>query len=194
MLRLFIVYLFITVCNFAQAGDINTASPAGSQATFIFSPNVALHLKASAFDAKNHHVSRCKVNDWEGVCLIDGKPIIGTDWDMPKFALESFELEVNGTRVALDVSSLYNPWFGAPAKEHFSVSPVEGGWVVHGCFSDGAGTYIAEWLVVGGGSLRTLISGDESVIDLFPCVSNVGGERPNTALQGTRRKKAAPHP
>lgn len=179
MFRLSIVCLLIATCNLAQGRDLAAASHTEAQTTFAFTSDVSLHLRASPFDSTKHQVSRCKILDWEGVCLIDGKPVLGTDWDIPRSVLESLELEIGSTRVSLEVSSLYNPWFGSPSKEFFSVSQVEGGWVVRGCFSDGDGSYVAEWLVINGGSLRTLVSRDESVMDQFPCNLPAGKAHPN---------------
>jgi len=191
MFRVAIIYLLLAACNLTQAGNLSVAAHTETQTTFVFSPNLSLHLHASAFDATKHQVRRCKVLDWEGVCLIDGRPVIGTDWEVPKSVLDHLELEVDGRRVPLDVSSLYNPWVGSPSQKFFCVSSVEGGWVVRGLFSDGAGGYGAEWLVIDGSSLRTRISMDESFMEQFPC--GLLSDAPLTLRSsGTPQKRGAP--
>lgn len=180
MLRLAILSLLLASSG-AQARDIAPTHPAG-ETTFTFSPGLVLHMRVSSFDPATHSVTRCKVLDWEGVCLIDGKPIFGTDWGTPRSVLESAELEVEGLKIPLDVSSLYEPWIHS--KNWFSVAPVEGGWEIRGCFSDGAGSYVVQWLVIAGVSIRTLISKDEVIMARFPCNSSTGGALPNYRSSG----------
>ncbi|SRR6266568_5506935 len=131
--------------------------------TIELSPTAKLRLGKSEFDPKKHALSTCKVLDWkpDPVCVIDGKPIFGTDWSMPTSKLDYARLEINGKPIDLDVSCLYNPWSGETrSKAGFALQETEGGWVLRGEFSDGAGYYSVRWLIINGVSVRTLITHD----------------------------------
>ena len=131
-----------------------------SVARFDIRSGISVEAHVSQFDAHEHAIARCHVYDnWSGVCLIDGKPVFGTDWDLPVTMLDSATLLLGDQAIPLDVSGMYNPWVGEPLKDAFRVEEVEGGYEVTGNFSDGAGSYRARWWVVDGISIRTLIEG-----------------------------------
>jgi hypothetical protein len=144
-------------------------NPAASEITdrvaLDLSFNIKLHMEAVRFIPNEHKIKYCKpafpTDDWKGVCLIDGKPVFGTDWEMPKYVLKEAIIEINGKRVPLDVSCMYNPWFGMPDSKSFSVEKIEGGFVLEGIFSDGAGAYKAQWQIIDGASVRTKLSQEE---------------------------------
>jgi hypothetical protein len=132
------------------------------EATIKLSKNIILKMKSKPFIPNQHKITTCKVLDWTGTCLIDGKPLFGTDWETPRSQLVEATVELDGlTKVKLDVSNMFDPWTGEPKKKDFKVTEVEGGFLIHGEFSDGAGSYIAEWLVVDGSSVRTKLKRDE---------------------------------
>jgi hypothetical protein len=126
---------------------------------------LTLHLEREPFNLRMHAVKRCKVLGRSEVCLIDGRPVIGTDGDMPASKLSRAYVEVGGKTVALDVDCMYNPWFGdnPPPAQMFTTKKAEAGFFVKGSFSDGAGSYVAQWLVVGDSSVRTVLSSDEAL-------------------------------
>jgi len=107
------------------------------------------------FEKEKHNITSCKILDWSGVCLIDGKPAFGSDWGIPAFQLVHATLKLNEEAIELDVSCMFNPWFTKPRDIDFSIISVEGGYILHGEFSWGAGSYRAEWLVIGNSSIRT---------------------------------------
>jgi hypothetical protein len=133
-----------------------------SETTFKFE-KAKLHVFASQFEPRNHNIKKCEILNWTGVCLIDGKPAMGTDWEHPKTKFDKAVFEINGKQAALDVSYMYNPWFSKPKKEQFTVKKSEGGWTIQGFFSDGAGSYVAEWVIVSGVSIRTILSNNELI-------------------------------
>jgi hypothetical protein len=133
----------------------------GDNVTVSLSKNVVLKMRSKPVIQKNHKIATCKILDQMGICLVDRKPVFGTDWETPKSQLiEAMVVIDGGTLVKLDVSCMYNPWAGQPQKKNFAVTTVEGGLVVHGEFSDGAGSYVAEWLIVDGSSVRTKLEKD----------------------------------
>ena len=133
----------------------------GDNVTVSLSKNVALKMRSKPFIQKNHKIATCNILDHMGICLVDGKPVFGTDWETPKSQLIGAMVVINGEMpVKLDVSCMYNPWAGQPQKKNFAVTTVEGGLVVHGEFSDDAGSYVAEWVIVDGSSVRTKLEKD----------------------------------
>lgn len=114
------------------------------------------------FDTSAHVITRCKVLDWKEnpICLIDGKPIFGTDLNYlaPRSQLTELVLHLAGHQVSLDVSCMYNPSYEAAiADGQFDLEPAEGGFKLTGRFSDGAGSYQADWFIINGSAVRTRI-------------------------------------
>lgn len=117
--------------------------------------SITLYLKKVTFEKNKHKITYCQLSkDWLAVCLIDGKPVIGTDWEIPKSQLAKATVNINGKTVELDVSCMFDPWSIQADSAYFWITKVEGGYIVHGGFSDGAGAYEAEWLVIKNSSVR----------------------------------------
>ena len=127
---------------------------------------LTLHLEREPFDPRMHAVERCNVLGRLEVCLIDGHPVFGADGEMPASKLSRAYVEAGGKTVAFDVDCMYNPWSGEspPPIRLFRTERTEGGFYVRGLFSDGAGVYVAQWLVVNGSSVRTILSSDDSLL------------------------------
>ncbi len=134
-------------------------------AVIRLSTDVVLHMQASWFDSTKHSIKYCVVGPpkdrWKGVCLIDGRPYFGTDWETPLTVLDKAFVVVGGDTVNLDVSCMFDPWFDSVDSKFFSLEQVEGGFVVTGHFSDGAGSYEAKWLVSQGASVRMELKKEE---------------------------------
>ena len=129
-------------------------------------PNVVLNLRASIFDASRHKITKTNPG---GVRLIDGKQFFGTDLTVPKTQLDSAAIVIGETRVALDVSHMFNPWVNAPSPERFTLTPYEDGWLLAGAFSDGGGAYVARWRILNGTSIRGILTDDDDIMSrLFP--------------------------
>lgn len=116
---------------------------------------VSLQLTVAPFEARKHKITKCQILDWSGVCLIDGKPVFGTDWELPKNQLVKATVKIGANTVNLDVSCMYNTWFSKPYPQAFTLEKVEGGYLIRGNFSDGAGSYEAEWFIIQNSSVRT---------------------------------------
>jgi hypothetical protein len=137
------------------------ARAASENSSITLAPEIVLHMEKDVFLPEKHKIHTCKVLDWpqQPPCLIDGKPIFGTDWTTPTTTFTRAWLDVMGVTVDLDVSSLYNPWIGSkPNPSLFRLTNVEGGYLLRGQFSDGAGSYTVEWFIIQGASVRTLVS------------------------------------
>ena len=163
-----ILLILISLTNQANAQNKKESSPDLKKAIIDFSNKQKLYLFSSIFDTIEHKVKRCKIVDWSGICLIDGKPIFGTDWDLPISQLDSAYIDNNGIKIKLDVSCMFNPWFGEkPEKNNFTIEDCEAGFFLNGYFSGSAGSYVAQWKIIDNVSIRTIIASDEELINKF---------------------------
>ncbi|WP_147707846.1 hypothetical protein [Microvirga massiliensis] len=84
---------------------------------------------------------------------------------MPRLQVTDLALILDGKRIPLEHRGMFNPW--SPVEgEDLHVRIVEdapNGLRIRGEFSDGSAAYLAEWLVIGGGSARVLIDCVECV-------------------------------
>ncbi|MEX2234111.1 MAG: hypothetical protein WD824_18235 [Cyclobacteriaceae bacterium] len=123
--------------------------------------NVTLTLLQEKFDQKGKDV---EFTDDKYVISIDKKPVFGTDGEMPRTFLKKATLAI-GTRVYdLQVDGMYNAWLDGYFTDKIFKLKKEGlKYKVTGGLSDGAGSYGVEWVAVGKGSIRTILTDDESI-------------------------------
>ena len=129
-----------------------------------------LHVQVSSFIQSDHDVVSCG----DFVCAIDGAPFFGSDGKIPQHKLSRMRFFFGDTEVNLDVDSMFDPGL---SKENISnrifIKHYWGGFYkVTGKFSDGAGSYIAEWLISKHGALRTTLSSYEMFFDLYQGVDS----------------------
>ncbi len=137
------------------------ADEARESFTISLGDGITLNLTATQFNDKNHKITECKINDRPSVCLIDGKPVFGTDLDLPRNQLIKATIKIDKNTINLDATCMYNPWFGKPNVKNFTQKKAFGGYLVSGYFSDGAGSYEAEWFVIENSAVRTrLVKGE----------------------------------
>ena len=89
---------------------------------------------------------------------------MGADGGMPETILKQAVVEFDGQHVPLDTSCMFNPWFAEPNGPGFGVRSTGNELRLRGWFSDGAGSYVAEWLVVPDASVRTILTNDEAIM------------------------------
>jgi hypothetical protein len=173
----------------ASGGATPPSGGAPLQATIELGRGLTLRMSASPFDPKGHVIERCRHDGDNPVCLIDGKPVFGTDGEMPRSRLDKAAVEVAGRKVDLDTSCMYNPWVAKPEKSSYSASPAEDGYLVTGSFSGGAGSYFAQWLIVIGGSVRTVITTDEQQLETESKDDAASASAPDRPQAGGRRSR-----
>jgi hypothetical protein len=139
----------------AIAGDQKSIS---NSYTISLGDGMSLRMTVLPFEPKKHKITKCQIIDWSGICLIDGKPVFGTDWGLPRNQLVQAELRIGPKTINLDVSCMYNV---TPTPQDFTLEKVEGGILIRGQFSDGAGSYEAEWFVIENSSVRTRLANKE---------------------------------
>jgi hypothetical protein len=97
---------------------------------------------------------------------IDGIPIFGTDGEMPKYQLIKATLSMGNILYDLQIDNMYNPWFGDTPNNNLFKLTIDGTQIhLRGFFSDGAGSYAAEWLMIGRSSIRTILTNEEWIFD-----------------------------
>jgi hypothetical protein len=148
--------LFLVLISNASADDFQ------ANGSFQYG-DINLSVTAKPFNAKDHEIEKCKINEWEGICLIDGRPVFGADIQLPKTVLDKAIVQVGAWTIPLETTCMFDPWFRKPSNDQFEINLIEGGFTVRGFFSDGAGSYVAEWRIIDGGSVRTILTNDETI-------------------------------
>jgi hypothetical protein len=149
-----LIFLFLSAFP-ANAGEQKSIS---NVYTISLGEDMSLRMTVVPFEPKRHKITKCQIIEWSGICLIDGKPVFGTDWGLPRNQLVQAELKIGTKTINLDVSCMYNV---APTPQDFTLQKVEGGYLIRGHFSDGAGSYEAEWFVIENTSVRTRLANRE---------------------------------
>ena len=155
------------------------AQAAEHLASFQLPSGVTIRVAEAPFVASEHHLKACAGG--AGACLIDGLVPFGTDGEVPKTYVKSISASFKGQTYALDASQMFNAWTGRPLEvklsdgSHFRYF---GGrcedrlnCTFRGLFSDGAGSFVAEWKVVNGTSQRTVLTWSNDVVNFF--MSNI---------------------
>lgn len=94
-----------------------------------------------------------------------GQPVFGTDGEMPRFILTAATAILDGKPIKLNTRNMYNPWFGdSPDAESCKLVRRGNTARLLALFSDGAGTYLAEWQIANGVAKRIVLTTDEDVI------------------------------
>lgn len=129
------------------------------------------------------------VFDEKRPCFIEGRVPFGTDCGRPETYLKELTISYEGKTYQLDTSSIFNAWHGRPLV---SLPPKGvkgrglryfGGYcanaescMVRGLFSDGAGTFVAEWTISEGIAVRTVLTTSPDVKAAF--VRHIDGVEP----------------
>jgi hypothetical protein len=126
--------------------------------------NIILYLYASELRENITNDNDTLKNE---LTLINTKQVFGTDYELPQTVLDSAKVQLYDQIINLDVSCMYNPWFGNINFNNFKHKWDNDYLYINGLFSDGAGGYITQWRIYNDNSIRTIISNDESIIFLF---------------------------
>jgi hypothetical protein len=99
---------------------------------------------------------------------IDGRQPFGTDGEMPKYTLSKATVLFKSHVYHLPVSGMYNPWFGDELDKQFvRLTKVGYSLTIQAVFSDGAGSYLAEWKISNGSAQRTKLTSDDALVTGF---------------------------
>ena len=144
---------------------------ADTTALFTLPSGVKVQIIEAPFDPSRFKVEGC--SGTSEVCRIDGHVPFGTAFGLPRTYVKSIIISFQGHSYSLDVSDMYNAW-GSRPLEYKGVIRYFGGKCFdlrncqfRGLFSDAAASFVAEWGIINGIALRTVLTGSDDVIDLF---------------------------
>jgi hypothetical protein len=158
---------------FFAVSTLLAAAPASADTAAIFElpSGVAVRIIEAPFKASLFKLEGCA--DQDSACRINGRVPFGTPFGLPKTYVKSIIVSFRTRSYSLDASDMYDAW-GARDPEIPGVIRYFGGRCLNakhcrfrGLFSDAAGTFVAEWLVVNGISVRTVLTASGDVIRLF---------------------------
>jgi len=138
----------------------------GKEREFIISDSVKIQLKESMINANEYFKNYENTVSASYIYFIDSSPVFGTDFELPTSKLDYANVIINGEKYELDVFYMYNPNLDMCKLKTIHKDNI---FVINAKFSDGAGTYVAQWIIFKNKSIRTIISNEESIIiSLFP--------------------------
>ena len=150
---------------------LQVASATDSGAAFTLPSGVMVRIVELPFKASEWRIEGCGTP--QTACRINGHLPFGVDRGLPGTYVKSITVEFKGQRHALDASGMFNAWGGRPL-EYKGVVRYFGGRCFEprnchfrGLFSDGAGSFVAEWQVVNDHVLRTVLTDSIDVVHLF---------------------------
>lgn len=152
----------LIVCDVALARESND---------FVLPSGVRVHIVEEAFGEGHFKLTGCDESSQE--CLVNGHIPFGTALDHPSTYIKSLTVSYQGRSYSLDASDMYDAWGSRPLEVKGVVRYFGGKCVdvkncgFRGLFSDGAGTFVAEWRIVDGRSIRTVLTDSSDVVDLF---------------------------
>lgn len=132
--------------------------------------NISLIWVIKPFIKKEHTVLTCGAGEQQYICTIDGKPWYGSDMgmEMPRNQLVKFTLVIGSTYIYPEISGMFNTNFsGTLNDDQIKIKEYGDQYILSGFFSDGAGTYMVIWRIVGNTAIRELISSDEAYFGQF---------------------------
>jgi hypothetical protein len=144
--------------------SITTWSQRNSE-KIVLDQNSSLEIYREVFKPNLHKI------EYNGnfVISIDNTPLFGTDGEIPKFKLSKAILKIGKKTYNLQIDNMYNPWFGEGLNKKFFkiIHNGENYHILQAQFSDGAGSYAAEWLIEWNSSIRGIITKDEIIIGSY---------------------------
>ena len=144
---------------------------ADSEATFTLPSGVAVKITEASFEKDSFKVSGC--TDTSPGCMINGHVPMGVAFGMPKTYVRQISISYLGQTYLLDASDMYDAWGKRPLERKGFVRYFGGkcfdqkNCQFRGIFSDGEGSFVAEWIIVDGVTVRTVLSGSDDIVRLF---------------------------
>jgi hypothetical protein len=127
---------------------------------------ISLTGTIETFDKSKHKFDTCDSGlDWKYICLIDDNIWFGSDKELttPRNQLTKLTIKIQGKEIQLDVTGMFNPNYKNELKVgQFDIDRTEEEYLLSGMFSDGAGSYIANWIIIKNKSQRIKISNNEA--------------------------------
>lgn len=144
---------------------------ADKTSTFALPSNVGVTIVESAFQEAKFDVEGCSTKS--PMCRINGRIPYGVALGLPKTYVKSITISFQGASYALDVTDMYNAWGNRPLEYPGAVRYFGGrcfdkkNCQFRGLFSDAAGSFVGEWLIVDGVTIRAVLTSSNDVVSLF---------------------------
>jgi len=144
---------------------------ARAASVFTLPSGVRVEIVESSFEKNEFRVLGCKGG--ESVCRINGHVPFGITGDLPNTYVKSITVTYHGKSYSLDASDMYDAWGSRPLEVKGTVRYFGGrcsdekNCEFRGIFSDGVGTFVAEWRVVDGVPMRDVLTDSSDIVDLF---------------------------
>lgn len=148
-----------------------TTAAANTTALFTLPSGVAVRIVEAPFKASQFKIQGC--SDHDSGCRINGRVPAGVASGLPKTYVKSIRVSFGGQSYFLDASDMYNAWNNRPLEVPGAIRYFGGkcfnrkNCQFRGLFSDAGGAFLAEWLIVNGVSVRTVLTGSNDVVNLF---------------------------
>jgi hypothetical protein len=150
---------------------ISVPALADTEAAFILPSGVKVKIIEAPFNKELFKVLGC--TDSGPPCFINGHVPFGVAFGLPETYVKSILVSYQGQSYSLEVSDMYDAWGGRPL-EHKGVVRYFGGKCFstkdcqfRGLFSDAAGSFVAEWRIVNGMPIRTVLTDSNDIVNLF---------------------------
>jgi hypothetical protein len=140
-------------------------------ARFTLPSGVKVMIVEAPFQKAAFKIEGC--SDKDSMCRINDDLPYGLAFGLPKTYVKSITVSYKGQSYLLDASDMYDAWGKRPLEYPNSIRYFGGQCIdnkncqFRGLFSDGASSFCAEWVVAGGISKRTVLTGSSDVMDLF---------------------------
>jgi hypothetical protein len=158
--------LIAVICIFASSSAL-----ADTVAGFTLPSGVNVKITEAKFKKTLFKISGC--TEGSKICRINGRTPFGNDIDLPKTYVKSISVSYQSQSYSLDASDMYNAWGERPLEYKGTVRYFGGkcsdtkNCRFRGLFSDGAGSFVAEWQIVNGVPIRTVLSDSNDIVNLF---------------------------
>jgi hypothetical protein len=150
---------------------VSAPALADTEAAFILPSAVKVKIIEAPFDKKLFKILGCTESG--PPCFINGHVPYGVAFGLPETYVKSISVSYRDQSYSLDVSDMYNAWGSRPLQYKDSVRYFGGKCFnakdcqFRGLFSDGAGSFVAEWRVVNGMPIRTVLTDSNDIVNLF---------------------------
>ena len=151
------------------AVSANARAETKSSSTFTLPSGVTVTITEAPFDKSKFTVSGCSDDN---PCFINGHIPFGLGTQLPRTYVKSITVSFKGQSYALDASDMYDAWGNRPLEVRGVVRYFGGQCSeikycqFRGLFSDGIGSFVAEWVIADGKPFRTVLTGSEDIVDL----------------------------
>lgn len=151
--------------------SISCVAKTDTSSTFTIPSQVQITITESTFVKAAFDIEGCLIENES--CRINGHIPYGVVSGLPKSYVKSIAVSFQGSTYQLDVTNMYNAWGNRPLE--YSVSSRyfggrcfdERNCQFRGVFSDAAGSFAAEWVILNGYVTRTVLTSSHDVVNLF---------------------------